>query len=279
MNLVLDFYTLDEPAIADLLKNVFNDKKWLESFFRETHHGLEHGNQVKTACLKFIEKLNNSEKQELVLAGEKIDPARAWESALTATSIAAVFHDSGRINNDGLILGADQVRHHIVSAERAETFCLVHHLQHLTPFVSDAVLSHDFQNPNLTPHLNPPQTIIGKIVQSADQVGWFHPGSVYRTMNFCKSMGVPMYDPSLSLQERLDWVPANTEREDALTVVLNQLFGPTDEQRFGIECARQKIETYKADMEQSILKAFGDIECGEEAERLVENFRIAKTLR
>ncbi len=273
MNLALDFYTLDEPAIADLLKNVFDDKKWLESFFRETHHGLEHGNQVKTACLKFIEKLNDSEKQELVLAGEKIDPLRAWESALTATAVAAVFHDSGRINNDGLILGPDQIRHHIVSAERAETFCSVHDLQHLTPFVSDAVLSHDFQNPNLTPHLHPPQTIIGKIVQSADQVGWFHPGSVYRTMNFCKSMGVPMYDPTLSLQERFDWVPANTEREDALTVVLNQLFGPTDEQRFGIECARQKIETYKVDMEQSILKAFGDIDCGNEAADLIEQFR------
>lgn len=279
MSSVLDFYTLNEPAIANLLKNVFQDKKWLESFFRETHHGLEHGNQVKLACLKFIEKLNASEKQELILAGEKIDLACAWESALTATAIAAVFHDSGRINDDGAIIGIEQVRHHFVSAERAETFCLVYNLHHLTPYVADAVLSHDFQNPNLTPHLNPPQTIIGKIVQSADQVGWFHPGSVYRTMNFCKSMGVPMYDPTLTLDERLAWVPSNTEREDALTVVLNQLFGPTDEQRFGIECARQKIETYKADMEQSILKAFGDINRGEEAERLIEEFRETKILR
>lgn len=273
MNSILNLYRLDDEDISVLLKNNFQDRKWLEPFFRETHHGLEHGNQVKTACLKIIEKLNESEKQELLSLGTIINQEKPWESALNATAIAAVFHDCGRFNNDGLIIGPEQTRHHILSAERAEEFCLRIDFGSSIHFVKDAVLGHDFQNQTLTPHLNPPQTLIGKIVQSADQMGWFHPGSVYRTMNFCKSIGVPMYDPTLTLQERLDWVPSNTEREDALTVVLNQLFGPTGKERFGIEYARQKIETYRQDMEQSILKAFGDIDRGTEAKGLIQEFK------
>ena len=264
---------MDEAAIGNMLKTVFQDKKWLEAYFRETHHGLEHGNHVKSTCSQLIENLNESEREELLAAGTAIDPVCPWESALTATAIAAIFHDSGRFNNDGKIIGSEQENHHNLSAERAHEFCLIFDLHPHAPYVRDAILSHDFQNPQLTSHLNPPQTIVGKIVQSADQIGWFHPGSVYRTMNFCKSMGVPLYDPTMSLQERLDWVPTITDREDALTVVLNQLFGPTDGQRFGIENARQIIETYKSDMEQSILKAFGDIGCGDEAKLLIGEFR------
>lgn len=264
---------MDEAVFNSLLQEIFQDKKWLEPFFRENHHGLEHGMQVKSACLKIIDNLNEAEKEELSRLGAEIDGESPWESALEAVSIAAVFHDCGRFNDDGLIIGVEQVRHHILSAERAEAFCGQLNLLGSIPYVKDGVLGHDFQNTSLTPHLSPPQTIIGKIVQSADQMGWFHPGSVYRTINFCKSMNVPMYDPTLTLQERLDWVPSNTEREDALTVVLNQLFGPTGTERFGIEYARQKIETYRSDMEQSILTAFGDIDCRDEAVELIEQFR------
>jgi len=269
---ILAYLENREDQFKDLLKETFKDGAWLKSFLGDSHHGYIHGDQVRSAGLKLIANLNLEEKEKLLQEGIRISKINSNKYATAAIEIAAVFHDCGRFNEKGEVISEEQNYHHILSAKRAAVFCREIGLGIIAPDVEGAILGHDFQNSELTPDLNSPQTIIGKIVQSADQMGWFHPDSVNRTLAYNKALGAPFYDPEITLSERLSWKPGNKSR-DALTVMLNQLFGPTNAERFGIEFARNKVEMYKIDLENNILKIADKYNLRTEIEILIEKFK------
>jgi hypothetical protein len=124
--------------------------------------------------------------------------------------------------------------------------------------------------------LRPPKTIIGKIIQASDQMGWFHPDSVTRTIEYNKQvLGNPFFDSSVTLQERLAWTSGSTSK-DALTVMLNQLFGPTTDQRFGIEYARKKVESYRFQLEKNIVGCANSREEAQQVQDIINACRSRK---
>jgi len=250
---LLDFYHSSDKFIKKALRDCFADEKWLSVFLNDAHHGLEHGNQVRLGCLKLTEKLTGAEKKELAEEGNKIDSKNSLKSAVAAVEIAAVFHDCGRLNDQGEIIEEEQMEHNLVGAKRAEHFCQQLSLSTASPYIKDAILSHDFQSSKFTPDLKAPETTIGKIVQASDQLGWFHPGSVQRTLKFGESLGRPFFSDKPSLQTRLKWRPS-THADDSLTTMLNQLHGPCGPKRFGVKAARKKAQTYKKELRASILQ-------------------------
>jgi HD superfamily phosphodiesterase len=264
-----------ENKIKDAIKETFANEPWVDAFLADRHHGFKHGNQVRIACIRMEEKLNSAEKAELLKEGKKICDNNFYQFALDALEIAALFHDCGRFNDHGQIVAEEQKDHHRLSANRAIKFCESKCLQCLIPFVEEAILCHDFQSRELTPDLNPPQTIIGKIVQAADQMCWFHPDSVHRTLEYNKTLGIPFYNANISLQERLEWKP-NITSKDALTVMLHQIIGPTGTDRFGIEYARQKVENYRTALEENILACAENFDCRAETEALIAEFKKTK---
>lgn len=272
MNTIADFYNLNENKLKDLLKKTFAAENWLKIFIDDSHHGFTHGNQVRLASLKLLDNLNKAEQGKLMQAGKEICKNDSYESAVVAIEIAALFHDCGRFNENGAVIAEEQKYHHILSAQRAKIFCEKNGLSIIFPAVEEAILSHDFQSPEITPDLNPPRTIIGQIVQSADQLGWFHPDSLSRTLDFSKAMGRIFYNPEVTLAERFNWKPGN-KAGDALTVMLKQLFGPTGRERFGIEFARKKLESYKLDLENNIIKIAVENNLKNEVEALIEEFK------
>jgi drug/metabolite transporter (DMT)-like permease len=242
-----------ENEFKNILLKCFGNKDWLKVFLNDNHHGFIHGNQVRLACLKLINNLNSVENKELLREGMQVDEKNAMESVKLIVEIAAIFHDSGRFNEQGGVIAEEQKFHHILSAERAKIFCDKLGLNSLMPFIEDAILCHDFQSNEFTPDLYPPKNISGKIVQAADQMGWFHPDSVQRTLYYNSALGIAFYDKNTTFEERIVWKPRFIPK-DAFTVMLGQLFGPTGITRFGIEYASQKVETYKKDLEKNILK-------------------------
>jgi len=256
----------------NLLKETFEENAWLKVFLEDNHHGYIHGDQVRVAGLKLVANLNSDEKEKLLQEGMGISKINSDKYATAAIEIAAIFHDCGRFNEAGEVISEEQNYHHILSAKRAAVFCREIGLGIIVPDVEEAILCHDFQSHELTPDLNSPQTIIGKIVQSADQMGWFHPDSVNRTLAYNKALGAPFYNSEVTLNERLSWKPGNKSR-DALTVMLKQLFGPTNAERFGIEFARNKVEMYKIDLENNILKIADEYNLKTEVEILIEKFK------
>lgn len=277
MNKFLKFSNLDKNKIKRLINRIFIDEPWVNYFLNDAHHGLIHGNQVRLSCLKIVAKLNSKENIKLLKEGKKICKNNFHEGALVAIQIAAIFHDCGRFNKDGKIIAKEQKHHHILSAKRANKFCKSINLITTTPFVEDAILCHDFQSKELTPSLNSPKTIIGKIVQTSDQMGWFHPNSIIRTLNYNKAIKIPFYDSKIDLKERLTWRP-NKKSKDALTVMLNQLFGPTDVDRFGIEFGRLKIKSYQTKLENNIIKIAEKHHLKKETILLINNFRKFKII-
>ncbi|MFA5131141.1 MAG: NUDIX hydrolase [Patescibacteria group bacterium] len=265
----------DENEFFALLKKSFNDAVWLQVFLTDSHHGFKHGNQVREAALKLIANLNTAEREQLAQEGKNIYPIDSEKFATLAFELAAVFHDCGRFNEAGEVLAAEQNHHHILSAQRAAKFCETQSLDILIPYVEEAILCHDFQSAELTPALKSPQSIIGKLVQSSDQMGWFHPDSVNRTLAFNKALGAPFFDSSVSLDDRLAWTPG-IKSKDSLTVMLSQLFGPTGPQRFGIESARNKVETYKIDLENSIINMAAEHNSKNEVEKIIAAFKKEK---
>lgn len=253
MSKILEVYNYNDTQIKDLIQSNFQNEHWAEVFVNDSHHGFVHGNQVRLSCLKLIETLTDREKKEFQKEWKEISNKNPYESAIVASEIAAVFHDCGRFNGEWLVIADEQKYHHILSANRAKIFCEKMGLEALFPFVEEAILCHDFQSKELTPDLNNPKTIIGKLVQSSDQMWWFHPDSIYRTLEYNKALGKPLFDPTSDFQERINWKPW-TSAKDAVTVMLKQLFGPTWLDRFWIEYARTKIESYKIWLEENILK-------------------------
>jgi HD superfamily phosphodiesterase len=273
-----DFYKPEKELFVETLKQCFPKEKWLEVFLTSEHHGLLHGEQVRIASLKLIETLTEKEKNDFHKEGAQINPEDPEKSAIAAVQIAAVFHDSGRYNEEGEIKPEEQAKHHERGAEKAKIYCEKLNLNTAIPFITDAVLSHDFQNSRITPNFTPPKTFIGKIIQSADQMGWFHPDSVKRTLEFNKSYKIPFYNPDTTLDERFRWIP-NTDKPDVLTVLLCQLYGPTDSKRFGIEAARQKINTYKPLLKENILKIAEEKGVLKEVRQVMEEYEKIKTAK
>lgn len=251
-NLPLDDKNMENKFI-NILSKCFNDANWLKAFLKDSHHGFLHGNQVRLSCLKLMNNLTDIEKKELFKEVEYIDKENPEKYAKLIVEIAAIFHDSGRFNEHGAVIAEEQKFHHILSAERAKILCVSLGLDNIISFVEDAILCHDFQSTELTPDLKPPKNISGKIVQAADQMGWFHPESIKRTLAYNKALGLPFYNKSATFEERITWQPRFIPK-DAFTVMLHQLFGPTGTDRFGIEYASQKVETYKKGLENNILK-------------------------
>lgn len=272
MDIVLEFYHVDEKKLKNSLKETFKGQAWLKAFLNDSHHGFTHGAQVRLACLKLISNLTPSEKRKLLQEGKEICKINSYEYAVTAIELAAIFHDCGRFNEDGGVVAGEQKYHQILSAKRAKIFCDYVGLSIVASDIEEAILCHDFQSKELTPNLNPPKTIIGKIVQSSDQMGWFHPNSINRTLDFNKALGAPFYDSRVTLEERLLWKPT-IKAGDALTVMLSQLFGPINNERFGIEFAKNKVEKYKIDLENSIIKIAKKYNLKSEVETLIKAFR------
>ncbi|HRY63457.1 MAG TPA: HD domain-containing protein [Patescibacteria group bacterium] len=278
MDKILSFYNSSEKQIKTLIKKIFQNENWAKAFLKDSHHGFTHGNQVRLACLKLVDKLNPKEKGQLLKEGKRICQDHPLECALVSIEIAAIFHDCGRFNRDGKVVSEEQNSHHILGAKRAKIFCDYLGLSVLVPYIKEAIICHDFQSKNCSPGLNAPKTIIGKIVQSADQMGWFHPDSISRTLDFNKALGVNFFNPRISLKERLAWKPTHTPG-DALTVMLYQLFGPTGKDRFGIESARQKVAGYKSELEKNIIKIAKKFKVEIEASQLIKNFKKACALQ
>lgn len=277
MTIIKKLYPFKEKEFKKLLKEIFKDALWLKVFLNDNHHGFIHGNQVRVACLKLIQKLSPSEKAEFIKAGKKISPNNSSKYAVIAVEIAAIFHDCGRFNDSGEVIDKEQRFHHILSAKRAKIFCEKLGLIIIAPAVASAILSHDFQSRKLTPNLKSPKNIIGKIVQSSDQMGWFHPDSINRTLAFNKALGAPFYNSTVSIKERLKWTPT-IKAGDALTVMLSQLFGPTGKDRFGVQFAQKKVEEYKVKLEKNIIKMAAKHNLSGEVKLVIQDFKNRKIL-
>ncbi len=265
-----DFYNVDEDLFKQKLREVFSDEKWVEPFLTDLHHGLLHGNQVRLGAIKLIENLTDDEKDELINEGKQIDVDQPFESAVAAVEIASVFHDCGRFNDEGVIVLEEQNKHHLVGAERCVMLCDVLGLGAVKEFVHDAVLCHDFHNPEVTDHMKAPKTMIGKIVQSSDQLGWFHPGSLSRTLEFGAQLGYPFYVET-DIDIRAGW-KIHTPVPDVVTVLMHQLFGYCGPERFAICTAKEKVETYKEGLKKSILLAAEDKGVLEEVSNVIRGF-------
>lgn len=263
----------NDQQVKGLIKETFDHAPWAEVFVDDLHHGFTHGNQTRLYCLELIKNLTPAEREKFLQEGQEIcgKDVHAATSATLAAEIAAIFHDCGRFNDEGKIIPSEQRRHNYRSAERAKPFCKRQGLPEYIPHVEEAILCHDFQNSKSTPYLNQPGTIIGKLVQAADQTGWFHPDAVHRTIEFSKEIGRVFYDPSIDMKERLDWT-LGCKREDALTFLAHLLVGYAGPERFGIEAARLKLDEYRKELRKSILKAAWENQVGKEAEELLGHF-------
>jgi hypothetical protein len=275
-NPFLRFHELTEGEVQNTIEKVFSNSQWVAAFKTDTHHGIKHGDQVRQSCYKLVDNLTDTEQEILSREGTEISSQKPQEHALTAIGVAAIFHDCGRFDGEGKMSHEQQNIHQITSTERALIFCEKLGISKISDFVAGAIMSHDFQSERITPHLRPPKTIIGKIIQASDQMGWFHPDSVTRTIEYNKQvLGNPFFDSSVTLQERLAWTSGSTSK-DALTVMLNQLFGPTTDQRFGIEYARKKVESYRFQLEKNIVGCANSREEAQQVQDIINACRSRK---
>lgn len=250
----IDFYNNEELIKSELGRH-FGNKNWLNIFFEDKHHGFLHASQVREGVVSLSKKLTSEEMKKILEEGVNISVEKPFESAIAVAEIAAVFHDCGRFNNEGELKREEQKNHYIYSYDRAEILAKELGFEINTiNFLKDAIYCHDYQNKKITPHLDFPKTIIGKLVQSSDQLGWFHPGSVHRTMEYGKQFNRPFYDSNTSFEERINWKNEGVSGNDCLTVMLAQLYGPRDEKRFGIKAARDKIEKHRPLLKENILE-------------------------
>lgn len=83
---------------------------------------------------------------------------------------------------------------------------------------------------------------------------------------------IPFFDPTFDLATRLKWKP-HVESLYAITVLMHQLFGSCKADRFGIKVAREKIETYKNQLEKKIIQVSHRYGVKKEIQKLIKNFR------
>lgn len=273
---ILIFNKYNDNKLKEIIYSVFKDSLWVNPFLNDSHHGFNHWIQVKDWCLKLVERLNIEEKQKLLYEWKSISLLEPLIWAILSIKIASIFHDSWRFNDNWEIVAEEQKTHHILSFNRAKFFCVNSGIDGIIPYIEDAIINHDFQSEKLTPHLNSPKSIIWKIVQASDQMWWFHPDSIIRTINYNKSLWIPFYDLNINLEERLNWKPQGKSK-DALTVILNQLFWPIWIDRFGIEAAREKIAKYKIELEAKIFEKAKENNLEKEVKVLIDEFKSKAT--
>ncbi|MFH1071961.1 MAG: HD domain-containing protein [Nanoarchaeota archaeon] len=270
-----DFCRASDVFWKRMIRLCFSGEKWVEPFMVDTHHGFAHANEVRRQSLALIGKLTRAEAAALLREGKQIGKESPLQCATAAIEIAAMLHDCGRFNAEGKILVPEQKNHHTRSAKRADFFCIQRGFPEVIPLVRDAILSHDFQSRRFTPDFAPPKKMIGKIVQSADQMCWFHPDSVFRTIEYNKLLHTPFFDPSISMKIRKRYIPSN-HGPDAVTVMLCQLFGPCGKGRFGIHAAQKQVRQYKASLKRNILKVAQSRRVRKEVKTLLSEFEKRK---
>lgn len=258
--------------VQALMREFFAGSDWIAAFFESAHHGIEHAMDIRERALRFIEKLTDDERRALEQEGCVLDAEHSIDAATACVEIAALFHDCGRMNDQGEFRAEDQGQHHELGARRVRVFCqALGFSQAAEDMIANAVLTHDFQSGRLTPTLCPAQTMIGKIVASADQIGWFHPDSVHRTLKYNLDLGRPFLDQTVGIATRLAWQP-NTRDIDAITVMLHQLYGPRGENRFGVQVAREIIADMREALRDNILTMAESFEVRDETQDLIEAF-------
>ncbi len=89
-------------------------------------------------------------------------------------------------------------------------------------------------------------------------------------------MGVKFYEPELEIDKRLNWIP-DYKPSDIITVLMHQLFGSCDKERFGVKAAREKVESYKIELKERILEVSGTYGVRRETEELIGEFEKYST--
>jgi hypothetical protein len=220
--------------------------------------------------LELIDHLTPLERKRLIREGRTINQEDPLTAVKIAIGVAAIFHDAGRYGNNGK-MAKNQMYHYLLSAKRAKRFCLKIGCSELLPLVTDAVIGHDYQSKKVTPYLQPPKSMVGKMVQGVDQIRWFHPDCVYRTIDFNNSIGVPFFDSKVTMKQRLDWQPGI--HSDAVAVLMNQLFGPTGRDRFAIAALRQRLFENREKLEAEILKVSRKLNLESEVEKIIVEYQ------
>jgi HD superfamily phosphodiesterase len=266
-----DFHKTGAEQLASAMRNVFCKTLWLEPFLNSKHHGIEHGDMVRLGALKLIEQLTPEERAALIKEGEEIDSENPLASASAIAEIASFLHDCGRYDDNGDFLVEKQINHPFISAERAATFCMAFGFSNALKFMEDAVKSHDFHSKTHTPYYTAPKTMIGRLVQSSDQMGWFHPGAIKRTIAFSRDCERQFFDRKIPIQERTKFnSPLSYDNCDVVTVLLVQLYGYCGEERLGIAAARKKVEKYKKELREEIIQLAQEKGVGEEVREIIE---------
>jgi len=180
-NLILG---LSPKQLEFLIENSFPNEAWATSFLNSEHHGPEHGHTVAARSVLLKKHLNMDEQLQFNKEAQELDSQAPLEAASTVLRLASFLHDCGRYADDGSI-HKKRTLHPKRSAERAKRFCEMHNLEHLIPALSETILYHDFQSQEVTPFYGPaPTTILGKIIQAADQLDWVHPDAIKRPILF-----------------------------------------------------------------------------------------------
>lgn len=264
---VSDFYRATPAQMKELVCSYSDvsetDRFWIANYIKDESHGIAHGRETSDAVLNLVGNLTREEEGKLEKEGRSIGEPY-FETAVAVAQIGAYFHDCGRFASRGSInSGKDglwnielQNMHPDFGADRAASLIyssgLVGALE-AAPFLRESIASHEFQTDKLTPQYVPPATMIGKLVQAADQLRWLMPGAVLVTEKYNASRGVPLFLKDVSMEERLSWI-ANTPSRDALTVMLAQVCGPIGNKRFGTEYAQSEAKRLKADTRKSLIE-------------------------
>ena len=266
---LIKFYNCEESFIKEKIKNVFPNKKWIESFLSSSHHGFNHANKVRKRSLDIVQNLNKKEKNKLKKEGKTLSKNNYLKNAVSVIEIASIFHDCGRFNKNGNITKKNQEKHHTTGTKRAIEFLQKTNNKKANVFAKDAIMHHDFQSEKLTPKIGPPKTMIGKVLQASDQIGWFTPDSLKRTIEYNESLNNPFFDQSISFKERLNYSP-NKKAPDTFTAILGQLMGPCNKERFQINYALKRAKYYRKKLKQNIINLANEKKLGKQAKSMIK---------
>ena len=227
--------------IRDLLKTHFSGNVWFEGYLETDHHGFAHGYDTAQIATRF--DLTGRERDQLRREGMEINDEYPFLSAMGVVVLSSVLHDCGRFDDKGKCPPEQNPVHPEVGADRAELFCQQIGLEDEIYHIRHAIERHDYQSESTTPNFQSPETMIGKMVQAADQSLWFNPDvAIERTNGYSSGIGKPFFDPALTIEQRLNWQSSDSSSVDSMTVLLRQIFGSRGRQRFGIIDARRLVD-------------------------------------
>jgi len=267
-----DFSQSETGVFTDSLKTVFHNTAWVGAFLADKGHGFHHGMDVVKICQELIDKLDVNEKELFIAEGREVCPENPFQGATVVVKISAVLHDCGYFDDNGNINPKKMGNHPNIGAVRALEFCnKLSFGENVEKYVHDAVLGRDFKGKEITPHYKQPTTMVGKIVQSADQSLWFHPDGLRRAIDYNQTVGNLIFDHNLSVEERFNW-KTDVSSPDAFTVMLHMLFGPKSTDRFGIKAARDVVDGYTITLSSEINKVAEKHGFSEEAKKIMIEF-------